>query len=171
MNGANYIIHVANPLPSSQNKYKKKEMAKQAVSGMRTILDHCKANRVKKLIITSSIVSMVDYKKKGPKPTYDHTDFAEKSVDEYAQSKIEQEKEIIQFLNELRAGGIQLDTEICTLHPSFILGPVITKYSTSSVDGVRKMGSGETPALPDVYQPCVDVRDCAQAHVNALLAP
>ena len=84
MNGANYIIHVANPLPSSQNKYKKKEMAKQAVSGMRTILDHCKANRVKKLIITSSIVSMVDYKKKGPKPTYDHTDFAEKSVDEYA---------------------------------------------------------------------------------------
>lgn len=57
-----------------------------------------------------------------------------------------------------------------TLHPTFVIGPTLTKYKTSNVEGFRKLVTGEIPAVPELQLLSVDVRDVAQAHINCLLA-
>ena len=59
-------------------------------------------------------------------------------------------------------------TEIVTLQPSFNIGPIINSHASSTADAIRKMASGEVPLVPQFQTPCVDVRDVAQAHINAL---
>ena len=61
-------------------------------------------------------------------------------------------------------------TEIITLHPSFIIGPPLNELASSSVDGMKKLIDGSIPMVPQLHLPSIDVRDCAQAHVTALLA-
>ena len=61
-------------------------------------------------------------------------------------------------------------TEIVTLHPTFIIGPPLNELASSSVEGIRKMVDGSIPVVPRLHLASVDVRDCAQAHINALLA-
>ena len=61
-------------------------------------------------------------------------------------------------------------TEIVTLHPTFTIGPTLTKYKTSNIEAFRKLISGEIPAVPQLQLLSVDVRDVAQAHINALLS-
>lgn len=61
-------------------------------------------------------------------------------------------------------------TEIITLHPSFIVGPVLNSLASSSVEGIQHLVDGSIPVVPHLHYPFVDVRDCAQAHINALKA-
>jgi len=57
------------------------------------------------------------------------------------------------------------------LHPSFIVGPCLNNFASSSVEGVKKLSDGSIPVVPQLHLPTIDIRDCAQAHINALLAP
>lgn len=139
---------------------------------MRWMLQACLVHKVKKLIVTSSAAAVNGTSWKGnADPYYNEGDFAAgkpgSSTDGYIKSKILQEQECIKFLQE-RAGCAE--PEIVTLHPCFVIGPIITPSSTSSIEGMRKMLSGQVPFVPEYHQPFVDVRDVAQAHINALLA-
>lgn len=78
-----------------------------------------------------------------------------------------QEQECINYLKEHE--GQPDVTEIVTLHPSFIIGPPLNKFATSSVGGILKLTNGSIPVVPQLHLPSIDVRDCAQAHINALL--
>ena len=114
-------------------------------------------------------------KKAGPKkPYYDEKDFAydnpTKVVDGYVQAKIMQEQEIIKFRKDMKQRPSEHQIEIVTLHPSFILGPPLNHLASSSVEGFRKICSGQVPMVPQLHAGTIDVRDCAQAHINALLA-
>jgi dihydroflavonol-4-reductase len=80
-------------------------------------------------------------------------------------SKIRQEEEIRDFVKES-----DCTTEIITLHPTFTLGPTLTKYKTSNIEAFRKLVTGEFPAVPELQLLSVDVRDVAQAHINALMS-
>lgn len=149
--GATHVIHVASPIPATGARYAKKQIVNETVSGIRTILNACKEHRVQKLLVTSSLATIITLKKKGKEAVYDETDFAysEKMVtDDYSMSKMLQEQEIFKFRRQCEEEGEELATEICTLHPGFVIGPVITKWSTSSVDGMRKMVMGYVPVCP-----------------------
>jgi dihydroflavonol-4-reductase len=52
-------------------------------------------------------------------------------------------------------------TEIVTLHPSFIVGPVLNSLASSSVEGIKKLVNGSIPVVPSLHLPTIDVRDCA----------
>ena len=104
---------------------------------------------------------------------YTEDDFAwdQQNHDElnaYMTSKCLQENECIKYLKENK--DREDLTEIVTLHPTFIIGPPLNHLSSSSLEGVQKMVGGSLPVVPRLHIPSVDVRDCAQAHVNALLA-
>jgi hypothetical protein len=51
-----------------------------------------------------------------------------------------------------------------------MVGPPLTGFSTSSVEAIRKLTMGDIPVVPQIHLPSVDVRDCAEAHMKALLA-
>ena len=57
-----------------------------------------------------------------------------------------------------------------TLHPSFILGPPLNHLASSSIEGFRKICTGKVPMVPWLHVGVIDVRDCAEAHIKALIA-
>lgn len=58
------------------------------------------------------------------------------------------------------------------MHPGFLLGPPLSPYTQSNIAQFKQLFDREGGAVPSPTRiPVVDVRDCAQAHVNALMAP
>ena len=55
--------------------------------------------------------------------------------------------------------------------PGMVLGPVLDKDSSASVQLVAKLLKGEIPGLPRFGYPIVDVRDLADLEVRAMTAP
>lgn len=98
--GVNYIIHVANPLPGAI-KLSDDDMIRPAKEGMLTILEAACQNQVKKLIVTSSLGAMVGgvWKRATGVHHYTEADFAPpEGADGYGQSKIAQEKVIREYI-------------------------------------------------------------------------
>ena len=94
------MIHVASPIPSTNSSVSESQMKEWAVAGMKTILECCKNNKVKKLIVTSSCATIQGGGFKGNKdPHYSELDFAygkpNQVIDGYMTSKCLQENEII----------------------------------------------------------------------------
>ena len=61
--------------------------------------------------------------------------------------------------------------EIATINPSLILGPAFVGAGFSSGDIIANVLLGKFPGLPRLQMGCVDVRDCAEAHLRALERP
>ena len=170
--GCTHIIHVASPIPNANDKVTNEQMVEVASKGITYILNACKQHKVKKLIVTSSLAAISGNAFKGNEnPNYDENDYAmanDKNLDGYAYSKCLQEDICIKFVEENK--NVEGATEVCTLHPSFILGPPLNELASSSVEGMKKLVDGSIPVVPQIHLPSIDVRDCAQAHIAALLA-
>lgn len=65
-------------------------------------------------------------------------------------SKIRQEEELRKWVSDMQAKYDDDFTEVVTLCPFFTLGPMLTKYSSSSIEGLRKIISGEVPGIPQL---------------------
>jgi len=61
--------------------------------------------------------------------------------------------------------------ELVTINPSFILGPSFVKSDFSSAEAICKIMSGKYPGMPRIMMSVVDVREVAQAHLEAILRP
>jgi dihydroflavonol-4-reductase len=61
--------------------------------------------------------------------------------------------------------------EWVAINPGMVLGPVLDKDSSASVQLVAKLLKGEIPGLPRFGYPIVDVRDLADLEVRAMTAP
>jgi nucleoside-diphosphate-sugar epimerase len=101
-------------------------MVRPASEGMQTILDAAVANGVKKLVVTSSLATMMGnvWKSASNDYNYSELDFAPyETSDTYTKSKIAQEA-IIRYFVEMQEKGIfPKGLEIVTLHPSAVFGP------------------------------------------------
>ena len=58
-----------------------------------------------------------------------------------------------------------------TLHPAFVIGPTLITERNSSPEGIGKIMRRDIPGMPDLIMPTVDVRDVAEAHIQALVRP
>ncbi|CDW83956.1 nad-dependent epimerase dehydratase [Stylonychia lemnae] len=168
--GVSYIIHVASPLPGQG--ISDREMISQAQEGMKFLLDAAVQNKVKKIVVTSSLATIQGnhFRKSERNHVYDENDFAPiAGVEGYIKSKIVQEHELINFLKHQcqnpDPSGYQL--EICTIHPTFILGPSLIKERHSSIEAICRILNNEIPAIPKFGSPAVDVRDVALLHYLA----
>ena len=70
-------MHVANPLPGATN-LSDDEMIRPAVEGMKAILEASVKNHVKKIVVTSSLATMLGgvWKRDTGNHHYDENDFA-----------------------------------------------------------------------------------------------
>lgn len=88
--GAAYIIHVANPLPGTQ-KISEEQMIQPAIQGMKTIIEASLQHKVKRIVVTSSLASVMGgvWKKGTGDNLYSEKDFAPpEGADAYGRSKI-----------------------------------------------------------------------------------
>lgn len=84
-------------------------------------------------------------------------------VDAYAKSKTLAERAAWDFV---QTSGT--DTELVTLLPVAVMGPVMGPAVSGANEIVLTMLTGHLPVMPHVYIPIVDVRDVAAAHLAAL---
>jgi nucleoside-diphosphate-sugar epimerase len=160
-----------------------KELILPAINGVRSILSATATNpAITRVVITSSFASVIDINCKAP-PYFTYTSvdwnpltYAEaispttNSVVAYRGSKKFAELEAWNFVKEKKP---QFD--IVTLCPPMTFGPVVhpvtkTEDLNESNAMLWKVASGDT--LPVARVPFwIDVRDLAEAHVEALLRP
>lgn len=179
--GVDAVIHVASPF-TYDTKDNEKELILPAINGVRSILEAATNSSIHRIVTTSSFAAVMDINRKAPPYfTYTAEDWNpltyEESIDPntsavvaYRGSKKFAELESWNYVKEKKS-----KFDIVTLCPPMTFGPVV-----HPVDGVEKLNesnkmlwnvaSGEP--LPVARVPFwVDVRDLAEAHVEALFRP
>ena len=173
MHDCELVIHTASPFILNA-KDPVKELLNPALRGTENVLNS--ANRmssVKRIVLTSSVVSIfgdnIDFVKSGKK-TLDESDWNTTSSTQhmpYPYSKVRAEKRAWEISKE------QNRWDLVTINPAGIWGPSLTKSSKSAtIDLLLQLADGRSKAgVPDLQLPFVDVRNVAQAHLNAAFNP
>jgi len=160
-----YLMHIASPCMVKEPK-DEKEIIDPAVQGTLRALKAANNSRVKKVILTSSIGSMVFGHNKKICDSSDWTDISV-PVGAYIKSKTLAEKAAWNYVDNSK--GISF--KMTSIHPGMIFGPVLSNQinsTSTSASLIIKMIKGEFPALPKIYFSVVDVRDVAKLHVESL---
>ena len=162
LKGSKYVVHVASPFvieePEDEN-----ELIAPAVDGTLGVLKACQAHGIERVVMTSSVVAIVDTNEaETPKDrlfTEDNwTDPSMKGVGAYPKSKTLAERAAWDFVAKLPEDQ---KIDLTTINPGFILGPTLVGGGFSSGEIIKKFMTKEIPALPAVHMPCVDVRNVA----------
>ena len=164
--GCDFIVHTASPFPITAPKHES-DLIEPAVNGTLAVMEACLANKVKRVVITSSIASITNcLPKDRPKNNkFDESMWSEPSgdhIDAYAKSKTLAEKAAWDFQKKHAS---EHKIEVTIICPSLIMGPAFVGAGFSSGDIISNMMLGKYPALPRLSFGVVDVRDVAEAHL------
>jgi nucleoside-diphosphate-sugar epimerase len=171
--GAVYVIHTASPFPLAKPK-SEMDLINPALNGTKAVMEACKAHKVKKVVITSSIAAIMAAKPENKPKDFIFTEknWSDPSegthIDPYPKSKTLAEK----FAWDFREALPEQDKfDVITINPGFILGPAFVGAGFASGEVIDKIINGKFPALPKTRIACVDVRDVAMAHLLAITKP
>ncbi|MEO3404998.1 aldehyde reductase [Mucilaginibacter sp. CAU 1740] len=164
--GCSYVLHVASPFPDSEPK-DENDLIVPAREGTLRVLNAAHRAGVKRVVLTSSFAA-IGYSTDPESHLFTESDWTDNKVKlpAYIRSKTVAEQAAWDFIR--RTGG---DTELAVINPVGIFGPVLAENFPGSVRIIERMMSGAMPALPDLYTNLVDVRDVADLHIRAMLAP
>ncbi|MEQ1756141.1 MAG: aldehyde reductase [Micropepsaceae bacterium] len=164
--GCDYLLHIASPFPPAVPKHED-ELIIPAREGTLRALKAAKAAGVKRAVVTSSFAA-IGYGRPGnpSKPFHeeDWTDPEGADVRAYVKSKTIAEKAAWDFAN--REG-----LELAVVNPVAVLGPVLGKDYSTSIEIVKKLMDGSFPGCPKIGFSIVDVRDVADLHIRAMRHP
>lgn len=174
MQECSLVVHAASPYFMHAPKDAQRELMQPAVQGTRNVL--VSVNRtpsVTRVVLTSSIVALYNdacdvgasvqhtVQESDTNPNQDLT------RNPYAYSKTQAEKAAWDMQAQ------QQRWELITIHPGAIFGPSLSRrVDASSVSMVLQFLQGAfRTGVPRLWLGLVDVRDVAQAHVQAALRP
>ncbi|MEI7745104.1 MAG: NAD-dependent epimerase/dehydratase family protein, partial [Chloroflexota bacterium] len=160
MAGCAYVIHVASPFVLTEPK-DENELIAPAVEGTRRVIAAAQRAGVKRLVLTSSTVSMIAGKDSGRYGPDSWSDTTAK-IGAYAKSKTLAERAAWDAV----AGGTM---ELAVINPGVVFGPSLgASADGQTVAMITDMIGGKMPMIPDVAMGMVDVRDVARLHVKAM---
>lgn len=165
--GCNYMLHVASPVVAEEPK-NADDLVIPARDGTRRAIGAALEAGVKRVVLTSS-VSAATPGGGGRVSLSDETvwtDLDDPKVGAYSRSKTLAERAAWDLVDA--TGGA---TTLATVVPSLVLGPVLSRDYSASVQLVERLLSGKVPGLPRLGFCIVDVRDVADLHVAAMTAP
>ncbi len=165
MDGVDILMHTASPFPLEQPK-DEQELIRPAVDGALRALRAAKAAGIKRVVMTSSAVAVMDSDLAPGKSAYDEdnwTDMNHASITPYGKSKTLAERAAWKFLAD-EAPEISLTT----INPVVVTGPPLDNNFGTSVSIVQRLLAAKDPMIPNFGFPIVDVRDVAEMHVRAL---
>ncbi|KAG8923398.1 methylglyoxal reductase (NADPH-dependent) gre2 [Tulasnella sp. 418] len=178
------VAHTASPVTSNADD--PDELIIPAVHGTLSVLESIRENgdRVKRVVVTSSFASVLEpHTSPYTYTELDWNDFAIKEVKEkgrdadpmikYRASKVMAERAAWDFVKEHQS---EIGFDLVTLLPTFVFGPLLHEVNSPdsiniSVGLLRSavIQPHEGGALTDPRGNYVDVRDVADAHVQAIL--
>lgn len=162
-----YVIHAASPFPRELPK-DENDLIIPAKEGTLNVLNAAKANNVKRVILVSSISTVVYGKTKAEMDQVfteeNWTDITNKAdTKPYIRSKTIAEKAAWDFMEREGAG-----MEMVSILPGAMLGPVLEEDFGTSANIVIKILDGKMPAMPKIAFEIVDVRSVAQLLVDVI---
>jgi dihydroflavonol-4-reductase len=163
MQGATALIHSASPFPIANPK-DENDLIRPAVDGTLRAMTAAHRAGVSRVILTSSVVAIIDTYKRGLQDETDWCNLEAPGTTAYAKSKTLAERAAWDF-------STQHGMALTTINPGFVVGPPLDGHYGSSISVVARLLRGRDPMLPMISFTCVDVRDVAEAHLRALERP
>ncbi len=166
--GADYVLHVASPVPAVDPKTDD-ELVRPARDGTLRVLKAARDAGVKRVVMTSSISAIMFGRGVRDKPftEADWTDETNRDdTSPYDRAKTIAERAAWAW-HQAEGEGL----ELVTVNPGLVLGPVLGSDFSASLDAVRKLLDGSLPALPQFGFNVVDVRDIAALQLLAMTTP
>lgn len=165
MEGCDYVLHVASPYVSSEPK-DENDLIKPAVEGTQRALKSAKKAGIKRVVLTSSVASMLGDINGSDINQDSWTNVNAKNATAYLKSKTLAEKSAWDFINA-QEGENKL--ELVVVNPGPVYGPTLSgNLSGESMNMFKNMITGKMPMLPKAAVNMSDVRDVAAIHVQAL---
>jgi nucleoside-diphosphate-sugar epimerase len=165
--GCDYILHVASPVVVFEPKNPDELIVPARDGARRAIRAGLKAG-VKRVVLTSSVAAASP--RAGARESISDetvwTDLDDPKVSAYARSKTLAERAA---WDQIGASGGAMT--LATVNPVVVLGPVLSRDYSASVQLVERLLSGRPPGLPRLGFNIVDVRDVADLHIRAMIAP
>ena len=164
LQGTTALVHTASPFPIAQPK-NPDDVIRPAVDGtLRALGAACDAG-VHRVVLTSSVVAVVNEAKDFPQDESDWCNPDLPTTTPYAKSKTLAERAAWDCVAKTP------EMQLTTINPGFVFGPILDDTFGSSVAFVKRVLRGKDPMLPDFALPLVDVRDVALMHLRALERP
>lgn len=163
-----YIQHIASPFPIEAPDDREALVA-EARAGAQRVLEHGLSAGVERVVLTSSMVSMMGQKGRKKTMTVTEQDWSDpewKPLTAYPVSKTRAELSAWAY-----AEAQGLKNKLVTVCPGLVLGPDTFNNGGASLGLIKAMFDGDFPMVPKVAYPIIDVRDCASIHVEAMIAP
>jgi dihydroflavonol-4-reductase len=166
MMGCDYVLHVASPLGRDAPR-DRDALVEPARDGTLRVLRAATKAGVRRVVMTSAAVAA--------RPPRDADIVSDEKVwadpddprfDAYRRSKILAERAAWDFMAE--NGG---STEFTTILPGAVFGPVLATENLGSVQLIQRLLDGRPPGIPRIGLWVVDVRDLADLHIRAMMAP
>ena len=168
MNGCEYVLHVASPYITTEPK-DPNTLIRPAIEGTQRALKAAKKSGVKRIVITSSVVSMLGDADKSiniNENTWSNVDA--RNLSSYGKSKTLAEKSAWEFIESQEDPKL----ELTVINPGPVFGPSLNGNTDGeSMKMFKEMLDGKMPMLPQTSINMSDVRDIAKIHVLALENP
>ena len=165
--GCEYVLHVASPFPLGQPKHED-DLIVPARDGALRVLRAAREAGARRVVLTSSFAA-IGYGHTQQDAIYDETSWTDvdgPGVSAYAKSKTIAERAAWDYV---QADGASL--ELAVVNPVAVLGPLLGRDASTSIELVKRLIDGSMPGTPKVAYGLVDVRDVADLHVRAMTAP
>lgn len=166
--GCDYLLHVASPISIAEPR-NPDDLIVPARDGTRRAMGAALRAGVKRVVLTSSVAAASPRAgmRESASDETQWTDLDDPGVNAYARSKTLAERAAWDLVAAAPTGT----TTLATVNPSVVLGPVLGRDFSDSVQVVQRLLSGKVPGLPRLGFSFVDVRDVADLHIRAMTAP
>lgn len=164
--GIDRVLHVASPLGANSDSAA--DLITPARDGALRVLRAATAAGVRRVVMTSAAntASPSSYATEGVTDETLWTDPEDPGLIPYRRSKTLAERAAWDFMKEYDG-----PTELVTVLPGAVFGPVLTTDNIGSVGIVARMLAGKMPGVPRIGLEIVDVRDLVDIHIRAMTAP
>jgi nucleoside-diphosphate-sugar epimerase len=166
--GCDYVLHVASPFPSTVPK-DENDLIAPARDGALRLLKAARDAGIKRVVLTSSFAAIGYGAPKDRTAAFteqDWTNLSDPTVQPYPKSKTIAERAAWDFI--AREDGT---LELAVVNPVLVLGPVLGPDTSPSILFISRLLDGSLPGCPDLSFGVVDVRDVADLHLRAMIAP
>ena len=166
MEGCTYLMHIASPFvifePKDEN-----ELITPAKDGTIRALKAAQKAKIKRVVLTSSIVAMCAHQTGGTFNSSSWTQLdPEYKVNAYQKSKTIAEQVAWEFINNQTGDHI---LQMNVINPGAVLGPTLSPdIQGASLDICGQLLTGKMPGIPNLTICMVDVRDVATHHLQAM---
>ena len=164
LKGVDYVLHVASPLGGGTAD----AMIAAARDGTLRVLRAAVAAGAKRVVMTSAAnaASPSSYATEGVTDETLWTDPDDPALIPYRRSKTLAERAAWYYMD-----GHASPTELVTVLPGAVFGPILATSTIGSVAIIGRMVSGTMRGIPRIGLEIVDVRDLADVHIRAMTSP